>query len=166
MIVALTGTPGTGKSSVAEQLEGFDTLDLTGFVKDRGLGIEEEEFEVDVDAMVEALEEELERRRDVVIEGHLSHHFPADVCVVLRTRPDVLRERLEQRGYDTEKIEENVEAEALDAVLTEAVESQETVIEIDTTGKTPVETAEELEGKVEKGISDYGSIDWSDYLVE
>ncbi len=165
MIVALTGTPGTGKSSVAEELEGFEVLDLTEFVQEEDLGTQGEEFEADVEAMVEALEKELEVQKNVILEGHLSHHYPADICVVLRTRPDVLRERLERRDYSPGKVRENVEAEALDTVLSEAVEEQETVIEVDTTEMTAEETAASIRQKIDEGVPDYGSIDWSSYLV-
>ncbi|MFB6291926.1 MAG: adenylate kinase family protein [Candidatus Nanohaloarchaea archaeon] len=164
MILALTGTPGTGKTSVAAELDGFDVLDLTEFVKSRDLGEQGEEFEVDTAAMVEALEEELEGESDAVVEGHLSHHFPADYCVVLRCEPGELEERLAERGYSQDKIQENVESEALDVILQEAVSRQEKVIEVDTTGKSAGEVASEIERRMEEDDTGYGDIDWSDYF--
>lgn len=166
MKIALTGTPGTGKTSVAEELsEKFNVVNLTDFIKDRGLGEQsEKEFEVDVDAMVERLEEELEGSEDVLVEGHLAHHFPAEFCVVLRCRPDELRERLKQRDYKHSKIEENVESEALDVVLQEAVGEQENVIEIDTTEREVSRVGEEIEKRIEEEDTGYGKVDWSEYL--
>ncbi|MFB6191177.1 MAG: adenylate kinase family protein [Candidatus Nanohaloarchaea archaeon] len=165
MKIALTGTPGTGKTSVARELEerGFEVVDLTEFVKEQELGTPGEEFEVDIPEMVEALEQGL-GDWDTVIEGHLAHHFPADYCIVLRTRPDVLRERLEQRDYSDGKIDENVESEALDVILQEAVEQQEDIIEIDTTRREPGEVAGEIERRIEKEETGYGNVDWSDFL--
>ncbi|MFB6114738.1 MAG: adenylate kinase, partial [Candidatus Nanohalobium sp.] len=89
---------------------------------------------------------------------------PVDVCVVLRTRPDKLRERLNERDYSDRKVEENVQSEILDVVLSEAVENQETVVEVDTTEKSAEEVFEEVKEKVGKGENDYGNFDWTEYL--
>lgn len=163
MIIALTGTPGTGKTSIAERLD-YETLDLTGFVKEQGLGEQAGEFEVDLDLMVEALEEHLEAKENVVIEGHLSHHYPADLCIVLRCNPDELRDRLSDRDYSDEKIEENVESEILDSILLEAISIQENVFELDTSGKSVEESVEKLEEAIENKETGYGSVDWTSYL--
>jgi len=165
MIIALTGTPGTGKTSVADQLKSeYRVIGLTEFVKERGLGEENGEFEVDVDAMVEALDEEIDENEDSLIEGHLAHHFPADFCVVLRCEPGELEERLSGREYSAEKVEENLESEALDIVLQEAVEKQQRVIEIDTTGREASEVAEEVNERIEEKDTGFGEVDWSDYF--
>lgn len=165
MEIALTGTPGTGKTSVARELEKqeFEVIDLTSYVKEHGLGTPGKEFEVDIPAMVESLEER-EFEEDTVIEGHLAHHYLADLCIVLRCRPDELRKRLEQRDYSHEKIEENVDSEALDLVLQQAVNEQETVIEIDTTDRDAEGVAEEMIKRIEKGEEVYGEVDWSEFL--
>lgn len=165
MEIALTGTPGTGKTSVARELEkkGFEVIDLTGFVKENSLGTPGDEFEVDVPEMVEALEER-EFEADTVIEGHLAHHYPAEFCVVLRCQPDELSERLESRGYSEEKIDENVESEALDLILQQAVAEQQNVIEVDTTGREAAEVAEEVRKRIEKEETGYGEVDWSEFL--
>lgn len=166
MIIALTGTPGTGKTSIAGELEegGYEILDLTEFVKNRNLGVQEEEFEVDVEKMVNALEDYLEDKEDVVVEGHLSHYFPSDLCIVLRCSPDELRDRLSSRDYSQQKIDENVESEMLDSILIEALKSQDHVFEIDTTGKDAGEVAERLEEVIENEETGYGKVDWTSQL--
>ena len=73
-----------------------------------------------------------------ILEGHYSHHF-APWSIVLRLSPRELEPRLENRGYLPEKIRENLEAEALDVILVEAVELSDRVDEIDTTGRSPQE---------------------------
>lgn len=163
MKLALTGTPGTGKTTVSEMFEkkGHKVIHLTEYVKDRGLGEQgSQEFEVNVPDMIESLKD----KEFDVLEGHLAHQVPVDVCVVLRTRPDELRERLEEREYSDEKVEENVQSEILDVVLSEAVQNQETVVEVDTTGRNAEEVFEEVNEKVEKGENDYGKFDWTEYL--
>lgn len=163
MIIALTGTPGTGKTTVSAEVP-YDVIDLTGFVKKRSIGEKgEKEFEADTEAMVKALEKEV-GERDTVIEGYLAHHFPADYCVVLRCEPSELEKRLESRDYSTEKVQENVEAEALDVILQEAVGTQENIMEIDTTGRKPGEVAEEIERRIREGETGYGNVDWTGYF--
>ncbi len=166
MIIALTGTPGTGKTTIAESLgdKGFEIIDLTEFVKERGLGEPGEEFEVDIPEMVKTLEQEVDMQKDVVVEGHLAHHFKADFCIVLRCNPEELRKRLSERDYSEQKIEENVESEILDVVLSEAVGKQKNVVEIETTNKNAVRVADEIIDKIESGETGFGDVDWTDYL--
>jgi adenylate kinase len=161
--IAVTGTPGTGKTTLSQLYEeqGLKVIHLTEYVKRKYLGEEgEKEFEVDVEEMRKALEDE----EFDMVEGHLAHQVPVDICVVLRTRPDILRERLEDRDYSDEKVEENVQSEILDVVLSEAVENQKTVIEVGTTDTSPEEVLEEVKRKVEKGENNYGNFDWTEYL--
>jgi len=166
VIITVTGTPGTGKTTVSEALD-LPVIHLTEFVKERGLGEQKDEFEVDIDSMVQALDEETEEYDGVVIEGHLAHYYQSDICFVLRCNPEVLDERLEERDYSESKVRENLESEALDIVLAQAVEHQETVVEIDTTDMSTEEVVEEIEGKIEEWPdveTDYGEADWSDWL--
>ncbi|MDY6775176.1 MAG: AAA family ATPase [Halobacteria archaeon] len=170
MRVALTGTPGTGKTTVCEPLAerlGLEGLAITDLVESGSgftQGYDEEYGVPEVD--VEAVREEIESEEDVLVEGHLSHLVDVDHTVVLRCRPDVLEERLSERGYDRDKLAENSESEALDVVLAEAVEEQgdENVYEIDTTDKTVEETVEEAAEAVEKRESKTGVVDWIEYV--
>ncbi len=155
MKVGITGTPGTGKTSVSKELD-RDVIDLKRFAERESLGVQRTEFEVDLHALKNALPEEY------WIEGHLSHELPLDYCIVLRTRPDVLRERLKRREYGRRKIDENVEAESMDLILSEA--SHLKVFEIDTTGKEPVEVAERVEEAFRNREERMGVVDWSNYL--
>jgi adenylate kinase len=80
---------------------------------------------------------------------------------VLRASPEVLRRRLLERGYSAKKIRENLEAEALDIVLAEAVECCRRVDEIDTTRLTAREVSELVE-KIIRGELRLppGQVDW------
>lgn len=163
MKVTVTGTPGTGKTSVAEMLEKYEKIHLTEFVKKHGLGDNGDVFEVDIEAMVDKVAEKT-AEGDYLIEGHLAHHIPSDICVVLRCKPEELEERLKDRDYTDAKVRENSESEAMDLILQEAVQRQETVVEVDTTENTVEETVEEVKEKIEKGKSDFGNVDWTDSL--
>ncbi len=166
MLVAVTGTPGTGKSSACAVLEGrgYAVVDLDdaarkgGFIVGRDAARESDE--VDVDALRQNVRS---AAKIAFLKSHYSHRMAVNLAVVLRCHPAVLRKRLEARGWPEAKVRENVEAEAIDVITQEAVEQLSRVYEVDTTERTPAETAdailEILQGHVEgRGP---GSVDWS-----
>jgi len=124
--VGLTGTPGTGKTTVAKAISDLGViLNVSDLAEERGfLGSfesDEEVKEIDIENLVSVLEEEwiTEPVGLTIIEGHLAHHLPCDVVVVLRCDPDILRERLEKRGYSEKKINHNVEWELMGSMWNE-----------------------------------------------
>jgi adenylate kinase len=166
MMFGITGTPGTGKSSLAELLEsrGFAVLHLSTTVSPYVLEQDNERDTVVID------EERWEReftRFEGVVEGHLAHLLPCDLIIVLRCRPDVLSCRLRERGYSEAKISENTLAETIDVILIETLEnfSPEQVYELDTTDKTIEECLDLAEGFFRGKLpAVHGLIDWTSYL--
>lgn len=166
-LIAITGTPGTGKTAAAEVLrsKGYEIIDLSAFIAGNGLlgelDEERDTREVDIDKMRRLFSRR--NRLSAVVEGHLSHCLRCDIVVVLRCHPDVLAERLRSRGYAEGKVRENVQAEILDIILCEADDSKARVFEIDTTKLTPRETAGRMEdiirGKGNPRVP--GGTDWS-----
>ena len=164
MRIGVTGTPGTGKSTVSKQLEG-KIVDLKNYLEENDLGKVNEngEIEVEIEELRENSPEEPDDE-DLILEGHLAHFLDLDYCIVLRCRPDKLRERLSERDYSEQKIEENIESEKLDIILSQAVQRQEKVFEIDTTDKSVEEVVEEIKSAVSEGKENYGDVDWSEFL--
>lgn len=172
MIVALTGTPGTGKTTVSGLIP-YRVIDLNELIQEIGLYesydekrdtliVDEEKMSTEVGQIIRELKDDV-----VVVEGHLAHHIPSDLIIVLRAHPRVLIDRLQDRGYSESKIRENAEAEALDVILVEALEENENVQEVDTTDKTPSEVAEIIKNIIEGGTKyPYGKVDWSEFLIE
>ena len=169
MIIGITGTPGTGKTSASALIGGM--LDLNELIRDEGLylGIDEarDSLIADMDAVYDRVCG-IARAAEghLVIEGHLSHHV-SDSAIVLRLAPDELERRLMARGYSGAKISENALSEAVDVILVEAVDWCDRVYEIDTTGKTVEEVADAILGildAIDHGIEidgyEPGSVDW------
>jgi len=165
--VAVTGTPGTGKTTATERLDtDLDVLHLNDVIKDEGFstGIDEDRGSLVAD--LDKLSEWLDGRGHVLFESHLAHHFEADRVIVLRAHPETIVERLRERGDDDSKAYENAESEALDVILGEAVEEHgmESVYEIETTDRDPDEVASEIravvDGEREPSAGTVSYIDW------
>ena len=161
MQIALTGTPGTGKTTVAALLP-YPVLDINSLVKGgMNLGLDPERgcLEADMDALAGHLAC-LDGDNTQILEGHFSHHF-ADWSIVLRLSPSALRPRLEARSYSEAKIRENLEAEALDVITVEAVEMCRRVDDIDTTGRSAEDVARMIRDIIEGRLSlAPGQVDW------
>jgi len=169
MRVAVTGTPGTGKTTATERLEtDLDVVHLNQAVREHDLyeDVDEERDSVIVD--LEAAGEWLGDRDDVLIESHLAHHLDVDRVVVLRCHPESLEERLRQRGDESEaSITENAESEALDVILSEAVDEHgiESVYEIDATNRSPDAVADEIDAVVRgEREPSAGTVSFIEYL--
>ena len=167
MRVAVTGTPGTGKTTAVERADtDLDVVHLNAVIEREGFDAGTDDERGSVVADVDALDAWLDGRDDVLVESHLAHHFPADRVVVLRCHPETLEQRLTERGESRAKAQENAEAEALDVVLSEAVaEHDESMYEIDTTDRDPDAVARDIEavvaGEREPSV---GTVDFIDYL--
>ena len=168
MRVVVTGTPGTGKTTAVDHVDtDLEVVHLNDVIREEGMATGTDPDRGSLVADVDALGEWLSGRGDLLVESHLAHHFPADRVVVLRCHPETLERRLRERGESEAKARENAEAEALDVVLSEAVDAHglDSVYEIDTTDRTPEEVAEEITAVV-AGDRDpsAGTVDFIEYL--
>lgn len=172
--IVITGTPGTGKSSVAKivaerlhlKLHSLNKIaEESGSLSGKDPG--RDAIVINAGQLRKALGRLLkDGGDDVVFEGHFGELVPkgfVKAAVVLRTHPLVLKERLGKRGYSAEKVKENAEAELLDACLIAAVEAfgEDAVREVDTTSLNPMDAAEEVVSAIRgRGGLPAGSISW------
>ncbi len=168
--VALTGTPGVGKTSLARvaAAHGWRVVDVKAWAREAGCvaGFDAED---DADAIdVEALAAKVPREdgAKVLYEGHLSHFLGLDQVWVVRCDPKLLRGRLVARGYQLSKVVENLEAEALDIILQEALEATPQVIQRDGTRRSPEALFQSFAdaGRAALKGPDLEPVDWSDQL--
>lgn len=161
MIVALTGTPGVGKSTVADILndKGYPVKSVSEVAEryDTIVGEEMGSRVVDTDT----LSSKIDRSKFTILEGHLSHQLDPDMVIVLRCNPKILKDRLAKKGWEEAKVLENIEAEITDSILMEAL-SHKTVYEVDNSKRSPEEVAEVVIKLIEEGSEDFkpGKIDW------
>jgi adenylate kinase len=122
MRIAITGTPGVGKTTTAQKLSeylGLSHVNISEIAGDMGAVITKkgDTSVVNTDILKEKLDMD-----DIIIDSHFAEVFDVDFVFVLRCEPKVLYKRLEERGYTTEKIKENVMAEILDYCLVNSLE--------------------------------------------
>ncbi|MEM5812423.1 MAG: adenylate kinase family protein [Candidatus Aenigmatarchaeota archaeon] len=155
MIVSISGTPKTGKTSVAKALAkilGWKMVSLNSLAKERGFYIGYDRTRkckvVDIPKIRKEIANISKIHKNLIVESHYSHEIGCDIVVILRTNPKELRKRMKKSGWPKRKIEENVEAEIMEVVKGEALEKAKSVLEIDTTGKKPEQVAESIAKKI------------------
>ncbi|MEM2224699.1 MAG: adenylate kinase family protein [Candidatus Caldarchaeum sp.] len=174
MIIWVSGTPGVGKTVVGKALAkklGYQFIDLPEFVKRMRLyesyDRRRDTWTIDPRRVRKALRKE--NLENCVLSSHIV--VPglgrSEKCIVLRLNPLVLWRRLERRGYSRQKIRENVEAEFVGAVLSDAVTTLGTrkVFQINTTEKNR-EQIVALCLRIVRGESKGDSVDWLTDLTE
>lgn len=179
MIVSITGTPGTGKTTIARLLQDKNILviDLKevainqGFIESHDM--KRDSIIIDINAINQFIVDTYQSDNVMVIEGLVSHFLECiDEVIVFRCHPRVLKKRLIKRGWTWKKIKENLEAEMLDVILCESIEQQgmKNIHEIDTSKISIEKTIEAVYHKVIGEQSKYvvkpGSIDWSELLFD
>lgn len=174
MKIGITGTPGTGKSSVAENLSDFldwKVIKINEILTKNDIyeGYDEKRgsYIVDQDRLDEVLEAFM--TENCIVEGHLAHYVSdLDYIFVLRAKPKELKKRLKSKGWNKDKIVENVQAEILDTILQKSTERHSNVCEINTTKKSAFKVAKIIqkvvEGEEEPENFKPGQVDWTGYL--
>ncbi len=171
--IVITGTPGTGKTSVAKRVAEILKalhIDLSKLVIDEQLYVDYDEerasFIIDEEKVIEKLKKLINENDLVIIDSHYGEIVPkeyVDKVIVLRTDPEILEERLKKKGWWWEKIRENIEAEILSICTMNAINvfGEEKVYEVDTSSKDIEETVREVI-EIIKGVrKEYGlKYDW------
>ncbi|MEO2154609.1 MAG: AAA family ATPase [Nanoarchaeota archaeon] len=120
MLIAITGTPGTGKSSLSKLLKkkGFIVLeDKFFYLKKFPNLILEEDKElktkiVDIEALTKIIKPFKKSNKVYFIDSHFSHLLNPDFVIVLERDLKELKKEYKKRGYDEIKTKDNLEAEA------------------------------------------------------
>lgn len=173
MIIAISGTPGVGKSSVANELEnsGYKVIRLDDLAGEKGFfeGEEDGSKLVNVDKLNKHVKT-LKAKNNLFLVSHYSHQIDHDAAVVLRCHPEELKKRLKKRSWTDAKIRENLEAEAIDVITIEALENSNSVYEIDATELNPTLAVKKiLQILKDKDYAEKfkpGKINWSEVVMK
>jgi adenylate kinase len=151
IVVAVTGTPGTGKSTIAKKLSlllRYTYLSGSALIKSANLAhsYDKKRRTAIIDpslfthAVLRRAKKEAERgAKGLIVDSHLAHFLPSKAlscCLVLTCALPELQRRLAARGYTKAKIRENLDAEIFDTILVDAAENGQKIIKFDATKPT------------------------------
>ncbi len=186
-ILIVSGTPGTGKTTVSKNLLNYlkakiislnelaisekliinyDTERETSVINEKKLV----SYVIKLIKYYNKLDLEL-----LIIESHFSDIVPVqyiDFVIILRCDPDELCVRLKKRGYGKEKVRENVQSEILGNSANYFLNKQlnKPIMEIDTTNKNIDLITKTiigiLTGKVDVNEYIIGKIDWLEKISQ
>ncbi|EMC96882.1 hypothetical protein BAUCODRAFT_121431 [Baudoinia panamericana UAMH 10762] len=132
--IIITGTPGVGKTTTAQELAlrtGLHHLDINEVVKKHNIGETSSDPDdpnvkiVDEDRLLDCIENDLEEGGQI-IDWHACDLFPPsliDLVCVIRCDNKVLYDRLKKRGYGEKKLQENLDCEIMEVLVQEAREA-------------------------------------------
>ncbi|MHA2474221.1 MAG: adenylate kinase family protein [Promethearchaeota archaeon] len=185
--IIISGTPGCGKTSVANKLIKLidgKIISLNELVTSSDLSFEFDEerkthivdFQTFLPLILQKINEiKLEKPQFLIIESHFSDIIPdkfIDYIFILRCDPDELKKRLKKRNYDLNKIKENVQAEILGNCANYFVNKhlKKPLLEIDTTDLTIDLVANTMKNIILKEIDEslfkIGGVDWLEKLFQ
>lgn len=186
-IIIISGTPGCGKTSVANELS---KLVKAKIISLNELAISHDfSFEYDNDRKTYIVDFKIflpyimkkirkikkENPQFLIIESHFSDIIPnkyIDHIFILRCDPDELVNRLKGKNYDLKKITENVQTEILGNCVNYFIQkkTKKPLFEIDTTNlsiESVANTIEDiLDGKKDGKKYYIGKIDWLEKLYQ
>ena len=152
LVIAITGTPGVGKTKLARKLSlllrevyiDLNKLALKSGLA-RGKDPQRQALVIDEKGLYSAIQPFLKAKKRVIADSHLAHFLPKKAvfcCVVVHCSLPVLRRRLKARGYSPAKVKENLEAELFGIIQSEAEKLGHRILLVD--ASTPL-TARDMQ---------------------
>lgn len=129
MIIAISGSVGVGKTTIAQLLAqklNFNCIELNEIANEFKIESNEhlQTFDFDVKACLNYIEKKY-TNNDYVLEGHFAHLLRpefVDILIIINRDISQLHAEYVQRGYNEQKIKDNLEVETLNVCFYEAEE--------------------------------------------
>lgn len=146
MKIIITGTPGTGKTTITKILaKKLKTPIINNETLKKTLTIRKEENGEHV-INHEEINKITKKHKNYILDSHIGHYDEnADICIVLTCDQKTLIKRLKNKKFNKQKIKQNLEAENFKTCYYEAKEKGHKPIIINTTNQTPQQTAKKIE---------------------
>ncbi len=147
-VITVTGSVGTGKTTLAKKLSkelDYEYIDVNKVIKRNKL---DESYDkkrkcnvINIKKLNASLINEIKQNKDkkikgIIIDSHLSCFLPkryVDLCIITKCDLKELQIRLKNRRYSKEKIKENLDCEIFDICLNDAKEAGHKVFIVNTT---------------------------------
>lgn len=153
--ILITGTPGSGKTTLSGRLSealGMEHVNVGDVVRTEecheGKDSDFDAFILDEDKLMDVLEPRLEQG-NMLLDFHTCDIFPeelVDLVLVLQVNTEQLYDRLQARGYEQHKVNENMECEIMQVVHEEAREA----FAEDMVHAVPNNTIEDMDSNVQR----------------
>jgi len=186
-IIIISGTPGCGKTSVANKLSKFidtKTISLNELAVSGDFSFDYDserktyivDFQIFLPYIIKIIKKiKVNNPQFLIIESHFSDIIPnkyIDYVFILRCDPDELTKRLKKKNYDLNKITENVQSEILGNCVNYLVQKKikSPIYEIDTTNLNIESVAKTINdiifAKIDVKNYYLGKIDWLEKLFQ
>lgn len=126
MKILITGTPGVGKTTLSQSISqetGVEHIEITNFIKKNKLYEKYDEvFDTlifDEDHVIENLNSYVEKKDSFIIDTHtpvVACDIEFDIIFHLVCSTSVIYDRLNNRGYSKNKIDENISSEIFNVI--------------------------------------------------
>lgn len=178
-IILVSGTPGTGKTTLASRLAKhmrYRFIDIGRLAEAENIYLRVDSKRntkiIDEGRLAVRLEQQAKVHKGRLV---MSSHYAEIVnpklvrkVIVLRTHPEELKKRLSERGWSAAKIQENMEAEIVGVCSSNVLARypRDKIYEIDTTALSAEETLRRAIAIVDSKGESYaiGSISWLNEL--
>ena len=172
-MIGITGSPGTGKKTIARDLSenmNVDVFDINKFIIENNFA-EYEEGQLIVNNLKdvrERIDNEFIGKEFIIIGHLLPEVIPEETLrkvIVLRCEPDILIDRYKERDYDELKIKDNLVSELIGTIQYNTVMKygNDKTFEIDVSNKNVSNIVDEITMIINDERISKDRIDWIDY---
>ena len=135
MIIAISGSVGTGKTTIAKQLakklSNYEVVHLNDWAIEFRTNevLELQTFDFNLDGLINKVNQYISNNlnKNIIFEGHFAHYINpelVDFLFIISRDLDKLKHEYKIRGYNKAKIDDNLEVESFNLCFYEGLEER------------------------------------------